>query len=183
VKKRAMISYAKSPKNDEVYTPAEAVRPLLPFLPRGVTVWEPTDPGGSKIAEVLRAHGWNVVSTHKESGLDFLTDDPPKGVDLIVTNPPYSLKTAFLKRAYELSLPFAMLLPIHTLEGVERGKLFRTYGVQVLVLDRRVRYYGKGAWFNSSWFCWKVLPKDLMFAELKSFAQIVHAKGSNDRNL
>jgi hypothetical protein len=28
----------------------------------------------------------------------------------------------------------------------------------------------KSCWFNTSWFCWKLLPKDLMFAEVPESA-------------
>jgi len=167
--KQALIHYTKMPKNDEFFTPPEAVYPLLKYLPKGITCWEPTDPGNSVISRLLEEHGCKVISTHKETGFDFLVDTPDFEFDLIVTNPPYSLKTEFLERAYELGKPFCFLLPIHTLEGVRRGKLFRKYGIQLIVLDRRINFMRdkKGVWFNTSWFCWKVLPRDLIFEQVK----------------
>jgi len=167
--KKAMINYIKRDRYDEIYTPSEAVYPLLEFLPKDKIYWECTDPGNSNITKVLIENGYKVISTHIKDGFDFLRRIPDFEFDIIITNPPYSLKTQFLKRAYEIGKPFAFLLPIHTLEGRERSKLFRKYGIQVLVLDRRLNFLdgGKsGAWFNTSWFCWKLLPKDLIFKEV-----------------
>ena len=80
---------------------------------------------------------------------------------MIITNPPYSLKDEFLKKCYEYNKPFCLLLPITALEGKTRGELFREKDIQVIVFDGRVEYLNnkKGNWFNTSWFCWKVLPK------------------------
>ena len=166
--KQAMIRYVKNPRNDELYTPPEAIYPLLKYLPKDKVFWECTDFGKSKITEVLSKSGFKVVSTHLKYGFDFLKDNPDFHFDVIITNPPYSLKTQFLKRAYQLGKPFAFLLPITALEGKERGRLFRNYGIQVLVLDRRVNFMNnkRNVWFNTSWFCWKLLPNDLIFEEV-----------------
>jgi len=166
--KRALINYVQQPKNDSLYTPAEAIIPLLSFLPVDWVWWEPTDDGGrSGITKVLRERGFKVIATSLDEGVDFFTSLPPRHFDAIITNPPYSLKNQFLKRAYEIGKPFAFLLPITTLEGRERGELFRKHGVEVLVLDRRTDFTGKkNCWFNVSWFCWKILPSPLLFAEL-----------------
>jgi len=52
---------------------------------------------------------------------------------------------------------------------VERGALFRKYGIQLIVLDRRINFMKnkKNVWFNTSWFCWKLLPKDLIFEKVE----------------
>ncbi len=166
--KQAMINYIQSPKNDELYTPTKAVVPLLPFLPRDKVYWECTDFGKSNISKVLKSNGFRIFGTHISKGFDFLKDDPKFYFDIIITNPPYSLKNQFLKRAYELGKPFAFLLPLTTLEGVYRGKLFRKYGIQLLVMDKRINFMKdkKSCWFNTSWFCWKILPKDLIFVSI-----------------
>jgi len=165
--KRALIHYIKNCKNDEYRTPPHAVIPLIKYIPKGCVVWECTDNGDSFITKTLIEFGYNVISTSIREGFNFLTDVPDFDFDVIITNPPYSLKTEFLKKCYELGKPFALLLPITALEGVERGKLFRKYGIEVLVFDRRINYDDGRAWFNSSWFCWKLLPERLMFVDLK----------------
>ena len=171
--KQTMINYIKNLKYDELYTPNEAVYPLLKYLPnfkdglnKHITIWECTDFGESNITKILRENGYNVVSTHINKDFDFLKDKSDFEFDYIITNPPYRLKTDFLRRAFELGKPFAFLLPLTTLEGVERGKLFRKYGIQVIILDRRINFMTnkKSPWFAVSWFCWGLdLGRDLIF--------------------
>ena len=167
--KKAMIDYMKNEKNDELYTPDYAIKPLLKYLPKNKIIWECTDFGKSNITKVLKENGYKVISTHKKD-FDFLMDDPDFEFDMIITNPPYSLKDDFLKKCYEHDKPFCLLLPITTLEGIERGKMFRENDIQLLVLDRRCNFIydncKKSNWFNTSWFCWNVLPKQLIFEEL-----------------
>lgn len=169
--KKAMIDYMKNEKNDELYTPDYAINPLLKYLPnKKLKIWECTDFGESNITKVLVGGGYEIVSTHKKD-FDFLTDKPNFDFDMIITNPPYSLKDEFIKKCYEYGKPFCLLLPITSLEGIERGKMYRENGLEVLVFDRRCNFIynnpKKSNWFNTSWFCWKVLPKQLIFEELK----------------
>lgn len=158
----------QQPKNDELYTPLEAIYPLLKHLPKPpLTVWECTDFGDSLITKYLRANGYNVISTHLTS-FNFLTDTPDFYFDLIITNPPYSLKDEFIERAYYFDKPFALLLPLTALEGVKRGKLFRKNGVQLIVLDKRINFMKdkKNVWFNTSWFTYKIL-QNTIFEEVE----------------
>lgn len=165
--KKAMINYMKNEKNDELYTPDYAIEPLLKYLPKDKIIWECTDFGSSNITKLLKQHDYKVISTHKDN-FDFLTDIPNFDFDIIITNPPYSLKNEFLKKCYEYDKPFCLLLPLTSLEGIERGKMFREKGIDVLILDRRCDFMDnkKSNWFNTSWFCYKVLPKQLIFEEL-----------------
>lgn len=167
--KKAMIDYMKNEKNDELYTPEYAIKPLLKYLPKNKIIWECTDFGSSNITKVLKESGFKVISTHKKD-FDFLKDIPDFEFDIIITNPPYSLKDEFIKKCYEYKKPFCLLLPITSLEGIERGKMFRENDIQLLVLDRRCNFIYNNAkksnWFNTSWFCWNILPKQLIFEEL-----------------
>lgn len=150
---------------DKINTPAYAVKPILPFLDKNLIVWECTGKD-SEITKVLRDYGMTVIETSLPE-MDFLSDDAEFHFDIVITNPPYSEKTAFLRRCYEYNKPFMLLLPITALEGIERGSLFNDYGIQVLVLDKRIDFTGKkSCWFNTSWFCNDILPKDLMFSQL-----------------
>ena len=167
--KQAMIDYIQKPKNDELYTPEYAVKPLLKYLPKNITIWECTDYGKSNITKILRGGGYSVLSTHKDN-FNFLTDTPDFDFDMIITNPPYSLKDEFIKKCYEYGKPFCLLLPLTSLEGIKRGEMFRQKGISVLVFDKRCNFIyndsKKNNWFNTSWFCYKVLPKQLIFEKL-----------------
>ena len=165
--KKAMINYMQKPKYDEMYTPEYAIKPLLKYLPKNITIWECTDYGKSNITSILCGGGYKVISTNKED-FDFLTDTPDFDFDMIITNPPYSLKDEFIQKCYEYKKPFCLLLPITSLEGKRRGDMFRENGIELIVFDKRVVFLEKkGNWFNTSWFCWKVLNKELNFEELK----------------
>lgn len=171
--KRAMINYIQSPKNDELYTPEYAVRPLLKYIPKSAVIWECTDYGSSNITKLLKENGNKVITTHLNTNFNFIIDEPTFDYDIIVTNPPYSLKDEFIERCYALDKPFALLLPITALEGVYRGKMFNAGGVELMVLDRRCDFMKnkKSNWFNTSWFCKGILPKQLIFESLSKDRQ------------
>ena len=52
-----MINYIQKPKYDEIYTPEYAIKPLLNYLPKNITIWECTDYGGSNITSILCGGG------------------------------------------------------------------------------------------------------------------------------
>ncbi len=172
---KAKIDYSKNGPDDEYYTPAEAVEMILPFIPNHIkTVWECTAIKESKIVSVLVDHGYELIASHIADGFDFFKFEPDK-YDIIITNPPYSVKDKFLQRAFCLKKPFMFLLPITTLEGVKRSKMFRENGIQLLIPDRRFNFNPKvknGAWFQTSWFTWGLdLDKDLNFIHLNGKEQ------------
>lgn len=167
---KAKVDYSMNGPNDEYYTPPEAVEMIIPYIPKHVrTIWECTAIKESRIVEVLRANGYEVIPSHIDDGKDFLTYAPVEDYDIIITNPPYSLKYEFLKRAFSLKKPFMFLLPTTTLEGKKRGKLFRENNIQLLVPDGRFSFTEKknGAWFHTSWFTHGLgLKNDLNFVSL-----------------
>ncbi|MEO5307962.1 hypothetical protein [Corynebacterium sp. c8Ua_99] len=162
-------------KNDEFYTPAYAITPLLPHLKPNSHVWCPFDEPESLYVQMLKAAGHKVTATHIRTGQDFFTTEPPAGVDCIVSNPPYSLKTDVLERLFTLGHPFAMLVGVVGLfESQRRFEMFRDNSFQMLYFNRRVAYlrdYGdeKPALnppFSSAYVCHKVLPKPVVFEEI-----------------
>ena len=165
--KQAMVNYMQQEKNDELYTPDEAIVPILKYLDKDKIYWECTDFGESNITKVLQENGFKVIYTSKNE-IDFLKDKPNFEFDVIITNPPYSLKNEFLKRCYEYNKPFALLLPLTALEGKERGKLYREKGIEVIVLDKRINFMKekKNVWFNTSWFCHDICDKLLSFEKV-----------------
>jgi hypothetical protein len=162
----------KPPQNkkysDDFQTPSYALKPLIPFLNKEWIIWECAE-GKGNLTNELKRLGFKVIGTDILSGKDFLKWQPEK-FDCIVTNPPYSLRYEFIKRAYELNKPFAMLMTLTTLEG-KRQELFEKYGIELLLLNKRINFEtpsgkGSGAWFPVAWFCWKLLPKQIVFGKL-----------------
>ena len=162
--KQAMINYMKQEKNDELYTPDEAIYPILKYLDKDKVYWECTDFGESNITKVLQKNGFKVIHTSKNE-VDFLKDKVNFKFDVIITNPPYSLKNEFLQKCYEYNKPFMLLLPLTALEGKERGKLYREKGIELIVLDKRINFMKekKNIWFNTSWFCHGICKEKLNF--------------------
>ena len=171
--KQVMIDYMQKPKKDNFETPYYAVKPLLKYIKPKWTIWEPTDTTGkSQITKALKDHGCKVVSTDKTK-FDFLVDIPDFEFDCIITNPPYSLKDDFISKCFTYSYTgrntkWALLLPITALEGIKRGEMFRDeLDFGVMVFDRRIEYMNKSVYFNTSWFCYGILPRQLIFSELQ----------------
>ena len=151
----------------DLYTPFCATELIAPYLYG--KIWECAC-GEGHITKVLEEHGMAVVETDIAFGVDFFSAKVPE-VDFIVTNPPYKLKDKFLERCYALDIPFALLLPLTALGGMKRTSLYKRYGLEVLVPDKRINFIYEGSkkanWFHSAWFCRNVLPEKLMFAEIK----------------
>ena len=164
---QAMINYMKKEKEDEFYTPKEAIEPILKYLDKDKLYWECTDFGNSNIRKVLVENGYKIIATRKEE-FDFLKDDPLFNFDVIITNPPYSIKDEFIKRCYELGKPFLLLLPITALSGKERNKLYKKNGLELIILNKRINFMKdkNNVSFNTSWFCHGICKKQLNFEEV-----------------
>ena len=141
--------------SNDFQTPPEVLESLLPYLKKDWIVWECAT-GEGNLTKALRKKEFAVIDSDILMGHDFLTWQPGS-FDCIITNPPYSLKQQFLKRAYELGKPFAFLLPLTTFETLKRQVLFKKYGLQVILLPKRINFQtpsgrGSGSWFATAWF-------------------------------
>jgi len=151
-------------KEDDYQTPNDALDYLIPFIRRDWIIWECAC-GKGNIVKYLKDKGFQVVGTDKET--NFLLNEIK--CDVIITNPPYSLKDEFIDRCYRLNKPFALLMPLSSLEGKKRGALYEQYGLQLIIPNKRINFEhaernNSGSWFQTAWFCWGFgLPKDLMF--------------------
>lgn len=168
--KNPKTEYSKREKfvnPDECFTPEYAITPLLPYLKKKSIIWDCAF-GSGRLAQHFEKKGFIVVGKEEDDFLDTDLD-----CSYIITNPPYSKKDIFLKRAFELGKPFAFLLPLTTLEGIKRGKMFKQNGIQLLIPNKRINFEipsgKKSSWFATAWFCWKFnLLKDLNFIELNN---------------
>ena len=170
------LTAATTRDSDEVYTPAYAVKPIIKhistFFDDDATIWCPFDEEDSNYVIELKKAGYNVINSHIKDGKDFFTYEPEK-YDLIISNPPFSLKDKVLKRLNELNKPFAMLLPLPTLQGQKRFQYLK--GCQALIFDKRINYYKnketkeiqRGVAFASIYICKDILNNDLIFEELE----------------
>lgn len=123
----------------------------------------------------IQAGGWQVERSSIDDGQDFFTYQP-EDFDVIVSNPPYTQKDRVIERLYELEKPFAVLLPLNSLQGVGRYRYFKN-GIQILTFDKRIGFhnaesmeeYKKGSSFATAYFCRDILPRDLILEELREY--------------
>ena len=174
---------AKTDKaSDETYTPAYAIKPLVKYVQdymkrnqkENLTIWCPFDLSNSKYVEVLSGiSNVKIIYTHIDTGENFFFYEPTEPYDVIISNPPFSCKDDILKRLDELGKPYAMLLPLPTLQGQSRFPYLKN--IQYLGFDKRINYYRditmtktqEGASFASCYLCKDFLPKDLIIEELE----------------
>lgn len=170
------VGYLSSDKNDnELYTPFYAVDHIIKYLPKDKTIWLPFDEEWSAFNQRLTEEGFTIVRSSLSEGKDFFTYEPEEW-DLIVSNPPFSIKDKILKRLYELNKPFAVLLPLNSLQGKTRYQYFKQ-GIQILTFDARICYHTKddmkniqkGSPFATAYFCKDLLPKDLIIEKLNVY--------------
>jgi hypothetical protein len=178
LKNQGLSTCDKTSSSDECYTPRYAVLPLLKYLKQKEykTIWCPFDTEQSEFVKVLREN-YIVICSHKNDNKDFFAYEP-NNYDIIISNPPYSIKDKVIKRCYELNKPFALLLPLTTLQGKNRFKYFSD-GIEILAFDSRIGFYTKGYengvkegnWFASAYFCKNVLPEKLILEKLEKLIE------------
>lgn len=153
-------------EKDEYYTPKILVDAIVPYIPAGKTVWCPFDTCNSEFVNAFKVNH-KVIHSHIWDGKDFFKYEPDT-YDYIVSNPPFTRKLEVLQRLYDLDKPFAMVLPLPMLNYQEVGSFFLDKPLQLLIVDKKVSFDGNTASFNNSYFCNKILPKELMFAHLEN---------------
>jgi len=145
-------------------TPWQATEALL-LAERGCLsphdeIWEPAC-GDGAISEVVKLHGYHVVSTDiADRGyggvLDFLKADvsPAKAV---ITNPPFVVAEEFIRHCDKLRIDyFAMLLKCNYFHADCRVALFRDVTpTRIYPLSWRLDFTGGGAnHFDCMWVVW-----------------------------
>jgi hypothetical protein len=147
---------------DLYHTPDWVTRTLLPVLRPVSCVWEPAA-GHGKMAETLRAAGYDVVATDIADGVDFLAEKRNRGAEAIVTNPPFNRAREFVEHALDLMEQtrgqVAMLLRTDFDHAITRQHLFGSCRVfaKKLVLTKRIVWYERpkaAPSFNHAWYIW-----------------------------
>lgn len=153
--------------NDEKFTPRYAVLPILKYLPKDKVVWCPFDTKNSEFVIALKENGFKVVFSHIATGEDFFEYEPEKW-DIIISNPPFSNKKEVFERCLGFGKPFALLISNLWLNDASPSKLFKDNELQLLLFNKRVQYDDKNRIpFGSSYFCHKLLPKQIIFEEME----------------
>jgi hypothetical protein len=160
-------------RKDEYYTPPILVEPILEYVPKNSTVWCPFDTQESEFVRLLEDKGCKVIQSHIWEGKDFFDYEPTEPYDFIISNPPFTRKYDILDRLFELDKPFAMILGLPILNYQVIGKFFCEKqqdgkDLQLLIVDKKVSFDGNTASFNNSYFCYNMLPKQLIFKSIEN---------------
>ncbi len=155
---------------DSCQTPPHALEPLLPYIDKRWTVWEPAAGEGLLADTLLMNARVKVVESDILTGQNFFEYEPEQW-DCIITNPPYSIKYLWIERCYKLGKPFALLMPVETL-GAKAAQKWFSVGVEVIFFERRINFKmpnkgwnGSAAQFPVAWFTWQFnLPRQMVFS-------------------
>lgn len=173
-----VFNVADSQRDDEYYTPAYAITPILKYISptspdKKVKIWCPFDTEESNFVRVFREYGYEVIATHIDNGVDFFTAKQPE-CDYIISNPPYSRKIEVIGRCFHLCVPFAMLVGASGLFGSKKKfDMFRANDFELVYFNGRIDYRKtnqksrSSAPFDSVYVCSGVLPKQIVFEEIK----------------
>lgn len=159
-------------KQDEYYTPPEAVYPILEFIKPKSTILCPFDTDKSYFVKIFKESGHKVFNSHISEGKDFfkMRIKSTTKIDYIISNPPYSIKDNVFEKLLQLDIPFAMLInDVNLFDSKKRFELFKNKEVELLYLYPRVAFNfinEKGEWqktsgvFQSVYLCYKILKKN-----------------------
>lgn len=160
-------------KNDECYTPAYGVEPILKYIPENAVVWCPFDTEESEfVKQISKTH--KVIRSHIKDGQDFYTYEPEEEWDCIVSNPPFTNKRKIFERVLSFNKPFALIGNVLWLNDSTPKLIFDDKKLQLLMFDKRMEFYGPGTEgnksknvpFSSIYYCYDFLPQQLVFEKL-----------------
>ena len=139
--------------NDDYETPFEAWELIYDYLPvLRKKVWCPFFCNGALTSHLKWLHA-NVYHQKK----DFYEYQPSQW-DCIIDNPPYSTKKQVFSRCVKLGKPFALLVPLDTLERKYFAQLIDVNKLTVIIPKKRYNYSGglnkKNCPFKSVWVCY-----------------------------
>jgi len=159
------ILYSKG-KNDENYTPHNAVIPLLKYIPRDKIIWCPLDTINSEFVKVIKNNGNIVTFSHIDYGQDYYNYEPKKW-DIMISNPPFTNKRLIFERALSFNKPFALLMSNTWLNDSAPKQLFKDKELQLLMFEQRIDFSGNNKiTFSSSYFCYNFLPKQIIMGKI-----------------
>jgi hypothetical protein len=158
--------------NDECYTPRYVVEAIMPFIPKGKTIWCPFDTEQSEFVKVMNwGGGYNVIYSHISYGQDFFEYEP-KEWDIMLSNPPFTGKRRIFERALSFRKPFGLLMTMTWMNDAAPKDLFMDKDLQLLLFRNRVKYLKADGslidnkiTFASGFYCWNLLPKQIIICD------------------
>lgn len=165
------VMYAQG-KNDECYTLDYGVKPILKYIPKDAVVWCPFDTADSEFVKQIKENGNEVIHSHISEGKDFYNYEPKEHWDCIVSNPPFTNKRKIFERALSFDKPFALIAANTWWNDAAPYLIFKDKELQILSFNKRMKFLNNGVienkiTFMSAYWCYKFLPKQIIFEELE----------------
>lgn len=167
--------------NDIWQSPYGILEPVYKYIKKYKTIWEPCSLPDGSITRYLREKKHKVKTSDILEGpeYDYNTYLPKGKIDLIVSNPPFSKKVEFLKRLFEIGIPFVVVLPVRVLETNACKGFFNQYGhVTIFIPWEKINYVkpeeetGK-CFFHSCFVMYKMSKETLIIeAPPKSLVKV-----------
>ena len=173
--------------NDECYTPDYGVKPILKYIPKDATVWCPFDTPQSEFVKQIEQQN-EVTYSHINTGRNFFEYEPYEW-DVIVSNPPFTDKRKFFERALSFNKPFALIMTNTWLNDSAPMRLFKDKDLQLLMFDKRMKFLSPDGrdnnkiTFSSSYYCYKMLPKQIIMETLNVPARKLTPKTTSEARL
>ena len=173
--------------NDECYTPDYGVKPILKYIPKDATVWCPFDTPQSEFVKQIEQQN-EVTYSHINTGRNFFEYEPYEW-DVIVSNPPFTDKRKFFERALSFNKPFALIMTNTWLNDSAPMRLFKDKDLQLLMFDKRMKFLSPDGrdnnkiTFSSSYYCYKMLPKQIIMETLDVPARKLTPKTTSEARL
>lgn len=159
-------------KYNDLYTPPAAMNYICPYLDNSLIYWEACW-GKGHMANELKRRGFKVKG-HPDWDC-FGT--PPAKWDFFITNPPFSNNKHFVERAILLKKPFALLLRLEHIGGVDAMRLLGNLDWQLIIPERRINFITPkmmrgekvgGAQYHSIWLTYGVdLPRQINYVKTR----------------
>ena len=151
--------YHTSSNRNDYNTPIEAWEVLIDNMEdTTVKFWLPFYNDGLIKKALKKQLKLNVIHVNK----DFFSYEP-KSYDIIADNPSYFQKALVFKRCLQLDKPFALLVPLETLERKYFAQMFKDDDRLQMIVPKK-RYEFESMYFDSTgkvpfksvWMCWKM---------------------------
>ena len=157
--------------NDECYTPAAAVKPILKYIKKDWVIWCPFDTAESEFVKQISKTN-RVIFSHIKNGEDFYNYEPAEKWDAIISNPPFTNKRGIFARALSFNKPFALIMSNTWLNDAAPKQLFKEKPLQLLMFEERIKFINNGIinnkiTFSSSYFCYDFLPQQIIMESIK----------------
>ena len=148
-------------KADDWNTPIQAFELIFKYVDKTKKIYFPFFNDGS-----LVNHLESLEVNYIHSNTDFFSYEPD--FEILIDNPPYSIKQKVFERCIALDKPFALLVPMDTLDRQYFSKLFKDKDITIIIPIKRYNFVSNekktSVPFKCIWICCNFkLDKQIIF--------------------